>query len=80
MASCGTPKNNAMETTSDSNIDNKTTSNISTTETKDTFWGEMLAEACRQSTDENICLSPLSAQFAMAMVANGAKGKTKEEI
>lgn len=80
MASCGTPKNNAMETTSDSNFDNKTTSNISTTETKDTFWGEMLAEACRQSTDENICLSPLSAQLAMAMVANGAKGRTKEEI
>ena len=45
-----------------------------------TFWGELLGRACKESTKENICLSPLSAQFAMAMVANGAEGKTQKEI
>ena len=40
----------------------------------------MLGEACRKMDKENICLSPLSAQFAMAMVANGAEGKTRREI
>ncbi len=50
------------------------------TENGGAFWGELLSEACAQSTSENICLSPLSAQLAMAMVANGAEGETKEEI
>lgn len=45
-----------------------------------TFWGELLGRACKESTKENICLSPLSAQFAMAMVANGAEGETQKEI
>ena len=44
------------------------------------FWGKLLSEACREKRQENICLSPLSAQFAMAMVANGAEGKTRKEI
>ena len=44
------------------------------------FWGKTFADLCRQSKEENICLSPLSAQFAMAMLANGAEGETKEEI
>ena len=44
------------------------------------FWGKLLGEACRELKQENICLSPLSAQFAMAMVANGAEGETKQQI
>ena len=45
---------------------------------KKPFWGKMLYEAC--TTPGNVCLSPISAQQAMAMVANGAEGTTKEEI
>ena len=44
------------------------------------FWGNVFKDLCKQSNKENICLSPLSAQFAMAMLANGAEGETKEEI
>ena len=44
------------------------------------FWGNVFDDMCKQSNKENICLSPLSAQFAMAMLANGAEGETKEEI
>lgn len=44
------------------------------------FWGNVFEDLCKQSNKENICLSPLSAQFAMAMLANGAEGETKEEI
>ena len=43
-------------------------------------WGELLGEACRQMDMENICLSPLSIQFALSMIANGAEGITKKEI
>ena len=44
------------------------------------FWGKLLGEACREMNMENVCLSPLSAQFAMSMVANGAEGETKQQI
>ena len=43
-------------------------------------WGELLGEACRQMDMENICLSPLSVQFALSMIANGAEGITTKEI
>lgn len=80
VASCGTTKDSTKETIVKGDIDNKTASSVSATETEDSFWGNLLAEACRQNSKENICLSPLSAQFAMAMIANGAEGKTKQEI
>ena len=44
------------------------------------FWGGVFEELCRKSNKENVCLSPLSAQFALAMLANGAEGETKDEI
>ena len=44
------------------------------------FWGNFFSDLCKTSNKENVCLSPLSAQFAMAMLANGAEGETKEEI
>lgn len=84
MTSCGSTKNK-METTTPENIPAdgattvvETTAN-STAENK-SFWGNLLGEACREMDKENICLSPLSAQLAMAMVANGAEGKTRTEI
>ena len=57
----------------------------SSTETVDeadvnSFWGKTFADLCRQSNKENVCISPLSAQFAMAMLANGAEGETREQI
>ena len=44
------------------------------------FWGKAFNDLCQTNGKENVCLSPLSAQFALAMVANGAESKTKEEI
>ena len=81
MASCGTTRNKMGTSTADIATNGATTV---TTEKKmeadGAFWGRLLSEACREMNQENICLSPLSAQFAMAMVANGAEGKTKKEI
>lgn len=83
MASCGTAKNNVQSTTQVDEPKSSTTS-IAHADNKavasNSFWGKLLSEACKQMDKENICLSPLSAQFAMAMVANGAEGKTKKEI
>ena len=82
-ASCGTTKNKVETTTHAKDIPNSTTEITAVedkTATENSFWGELLGEACREMDKENICLSPLSAQFAMAMVANGAEGKTRTEI
>ena len=83
MASCGTTRNKVEATVQAGDIENSMTSvaNVeSETAVSNSFWGELLGEACREMEKENICLSPLSAQFAMSMVANGAEGKTKKEI
>ena len=83
VASCGTTRNKVADTIQNSDLENGRT-NITATDnavaTANSFWGKLLAEACREMDKENICLSPLSAQFAMAMVVNGAEGKTKTEI
>ena len=65
---------------SGSSISSEEVSSTATAETANSFWGKLLGEACREMNQENICLSPMSAQFAMAMVASGAEGKTKKEI
>lgn len=44
------------------------------------FWGNTFNDLCNTSKKENVCLSPLSAQYALAMVANGAEGETKQEL
>lgn len=83
MASCGTTRNKVEATVQAGDIENSMTSvaNVeSETAVSNSFWGELLGEACREMEKENICLSPLSAQFAMSMVANGTEGKTKKEI
>ena len=83
MASCGTTRNKANVTAQGINHDNMEpeVAVVETPATKDnSFWGKLLGEACREMDKENICLSPLSAQLAMAMVANGAEGKTRTEI
>lgn len=81
VASCGTTRNKMGTSTADIATDGATTvTTKKKMEADGAFWGQLLSEACREMDKENICLSPLSAQFAMAMVANGAEGKTKTEI
>ena len=83
VASCGTTKNKVETTTHANDIQDSMTEITAVedkTATENSFWGKLLGEACREMNKENICLSPLSAQFAMAMVANGAEGKTRTEI
>ena len=83
IASCGTTRNKVDATTRAGDLENGITGIAITDNTVDasnSFWGELLGEACREMGKENICLSPLSAQFAMAMAACGAEGKTRTEI
>lgn len=83
-ASCVSTKNNTGATVQENDNGNIVANDIANKENKATtdtpLWGKLLSEACKEIGNENICLSPLSAQFAMAMVANGAEGKTREEI
>ena len=83
VASCGTTRNKVAGSTEacelESGITNATIVDDAAA-TSNSFWGKLLGEACREMKQENICLSPMSAQFAMAMVAGGAEGKTKKEI
>lgn len=44
------------------------------------FWSSLFTEVCRNSKEENVCISPLSAQLALAMTANGATGETQKEM
>jgi serpin B len=41
---------------------------------------ELFRASVNESKDENVLISPLSIQLALAMTANGAAGKTKAEI
>lgn len=49
-------------------------------ETSIPFWGDLFIHACRESSAENVCVSPLSAQFALSMTANGATGETRQQM
>lgn len=44
------------------------------------FWGNLFTQVCKESNAENVCISPLSAQFALSMTANGATGETLKEM
>ena len=83
MTACGSTYNMVKTTVQESDLGNDAESIVSARNNEPAsnhFWGKLLGEACREVNRENICLSPLSAQFAMAMVANGAEGNTKQEI
>ena len=83
MTACGSTYNMVKTTAQESELGNDAESIVSARNNEPAsnyFWGKLLGEACREVNRENICLSPLSAQFAMTMVANGAEGNTKQEI
>lgn len=44
------------------------------------FAAELFKESVKQSENENVLVSPLSVQLALAMTANGANGKTLSEM
>ena len=87
MAACGSARKGAGVTTPAESVTKDSPSVAGSSantekavDAENKFWGKLLGEACRELKQENICLSPLSAQFAMAMVANGAEGDTKQQI
>lgn len=44
------------------------------------FDGNFFREICLLKSNENVCISPLSAQMALTMAAVGAEGETRSEI
>lgn len=44
------------------------------------FWGSLFTTVCKESEQENVCISPLSAQLALSMTANGATGETLQQM
>ena len=75
IASCGT----ATQTQSN-NGDTQQSDQEMARETNK-FSLKMFANMYRQEKgNDNFCLSPLSASWALSMAANGAEGKTREQI
>lgn len=65
----------------DYNTDKKMSSNEYNIDTvPGQFAFELFKRICIDNNSENICISPASAKCALAMVANGAKGETLEQI
>ena len=92
LASCTTVKdrtesikenttNVAIEAMVQDRINNtQATENVEKREEQDYFAFSLFERICGSDTSENICISPASAESALAMVANGAQGNTLEQI
>lgn len=75
IASCGTA------TQTQSNNGNTQQSDQEMARETNKFSLKMFANMYRQEKgNDNFCLSPLSASWALSMAANGAEGKTREQI
>lgn len=61
-------------------VNNGTTYTVNGEEKKLPFWGSLFNTVCKESKQENVCISPLSAQLALSMTANGATGETQQQM
>ena len=61
-------------------VNNGTTYTVNGEEKKLPFWGSLFKTVCKESKQENVCISPLSAQLALSMTANGATGETQQQM
>lgn len=61
-------------------VNNGTTYTVNDEEKKLPFWGSLFNTVCKESKQENVCISPLSAQLALSMTANGATGETQQQM
>ncbi len=61
-------------------VNNGTTYTINGEEKKLPFWSSLFNTVCKESKQENVCISPLSAQLALSMTANGATGETQQQM
>lgn len=80
LSACCTKKPTSMSVTADKVTEPTDIHILHDIANTNSFWGKAFNDLCKTNNKENVCLSPLSAQFALAMVANGAEDKTKEEI
>ncbi len=62
------------------NVNVYTSSPEDTVNAQMNFAAELFKESVKQSENENVLVSPLSIQLALAMTANGANGKTLSEM
>lgn len=82
LTACSTSKEIAVQgsnaTTPGTGIETET---INRTEMENIgFNGNFFREICLLRSNENVCISPLSAQMALTMAAVGAEGETRDEI
>lgn len=61
-------------------VNNGTTYIVNGEEKKLPFWSSLFNTVCKESKQENVCISPLSAQLALSMTANGATGETQQQM
>lgn len=61
-------------------VNNGTTYTVNGEEKKLPFWSSLFNTVCKESNQENVCISPLSAQLALSMTANGATGETQQQM
>ena len=82
IASCSTSKQNLITGNKDKVQVEKSEAvyTVNGEERKLPFWGSLFNTVCKESKQENVCISPLSAQLALSMTANGATGETQQQM
>lgn len=92
LTACGTSQNGSNSNSGDS-LSNNNKIEANTVSPKDIsketksytadsngFAMTLFAHVCNSSPEENLCISPASAQWALSMVANGAEKNTLKEM
>lgn len=82
LISCSTGKQSLNQETKGESmiVNNGTTYTVNGEEKKLPFWGSLFNTVCKESKQENVCISPLSAQLTLSMTANGATGETLQQM